>query len=322
MGGPVSSRDASVQEWVERMARGRPPGLGALSGSDRLERWAARLGIVRTERRFDEPEVAAWLGARAPSHAPAVVRCEEGFGGLLACAPGHRSDRPHLALGLGLLTTAPEALVTEWLAAEGEFEPTSDPDARVPIVPKGRGVWVFDETPLVLTGEWYERWMLCDRHGVLWRYDTFSREIDVAATRPATLLERLAIDEELFAEMNDAAIGPIRVFAEVAPAVAAALGLERVEVASDAIVQHYRGGSMWLRQLSSYGPQRVELRIITVDCRLAVEAVRVARASAPDAPVRIWSNLDLGRQMVAALSAAGFGRGHELTTCALFSPLS
>ncbi|KYF88937.1 hypothetical protein BE20_19440 [Sorangium cellulosum] len=296
-------------------------------GSERLARWARTGRVVRTSTQLDEASVAQWARERGITPWPALARCEQDLGGLLAPGGGGAGDadplsRPAIVLGLGLLMRAPETLVASWSRAyqTSPDEPlllscgVEEPQVRRYLL------WSWRGHDLVFIGEWRGRFVFCDAAGAIWRYDGLAGQLDVAAGTPRAFLERIALEEHLWSEWGHYV--PVHVFADVGTETAHRLGLRVVREATDELVQTYEGDGVLLRQLAEYGPNRTEVLVAGLDAGRVVEAVRAARALAPNSKVKVFSETGQGAALVNALIEAGIGDRWSLTATELQEKLA
>ncbi|WP_437502986.1 hypothetical protein [Sorangium sp. So ce1099] len=292
------------------------------AGSARVEAWARARRVLRCPHlQLDEAAAQTWARVRRLPAWPALRTCERELGGLVAPADAAPMDadplgRPAVLLGLGVLARAPEELVRWWNL-------TSQDPAEEPAImscgveePRARGylVWSWREHTLVVIGEWRERILCCDERGAIWRHDGNDGVLDVASGTPRTLLERVALEEQLWRELGHWV--PVHVFADVGAQVAGQLGLSAIAEATDHLVQTYEGDGLWLWQLVEYGPNRTEIRVVGQDVSRVVDVVRAARALAPEARVKVWSSTRPGNLLVDALVEAGLGDPWSLTASA------
>jgi hypothetical protein len=295
---------------VRKLVHGAPP------GSARVAAWALRRGVVRCPVQLDDDGVMRWLTSRRMPRWRALAGCERAFGGVLSTGSygEEGSDplsRPKVVLGVGLIESAPEALVARWSTA------LNNPDA--PLVgmscflepPRARDylLWGWRQQTFLFVGEWFGRYLFCDENGVIHCFHEDGGELEVIAGAPGTLLEQIAIKEQLWRELGD--FVTVHVFADTGAEVARRLGLQRVEEACDDLIQTYEGSGLLIQQRRAYGPSFLEMRVVSGDLEAMVRAVREARSVCPDAAVRVWESSTEARAHVAALVNAGMVSADE-----------
>jgi hypothetical protein len=304
LGSSVEIAQFTRQGSIRQLVHGPPP------RSARVATWARRCGVVRCPVQLDEAGVMRWLTSRRMPRWRVLAECERAFGGVLSTGSygEEGSDplsRPRVVLGVGLIESAPEALVARWSTA------LNDPDA--PLVgmscflepPRARDylLWGWRGQAFVFVGEWFGRYLFCDEQGAIYCFHEDGGELEVMAGAPGTLLEQIAIKEQLWRELGD--FVTVHVFADTGAEVARRLGLGHAEEASDELIQTYEGGGLLIQQRRAYGPNFLEMRVVSRDLDGMLRAVREARALCPDAAVRVWESSAAATAHVEALVNAG-----------------
>lgn len=262
----------------------------------------AHLALDHMGARFDPGLTAsleqthAELEQRALEVHPALLQFESAVGGVLVPHPYDPGLVGDLHLGLLQLLWAPAA-VRRRMRGDGEEEPT--------LAPTKWPQMAFGSELLTLVGlQHQEERLYCDRSGAIYRY---AGEYDLFRAEAGSI-DRWLATAGLRVEVES--INPnsawLRVGGAAAAALAANLGLSRVDDASDQVVTHYVGGGTWVWQQHAFAPNAAATFVVVPEDETAVTLARQLLAT-PGSDGKLFAQV-AGRGGAArfrALQAAG-----------------
>jgi len=265
--------------------------------SPRVMRWLDTLPMFRDpEATCSSETLIAELERHGVSVWASLLQIEECVGGLMAYDPQDPARIPRSETRLGAYRVLQEEIGIDDEDAEDSlfFEPGAWPVVHR----EGR--------PLVLVGKVFgSTHLYANESGSIFSFRYEFDDLSVSADDVVHYLEKLALQWEMSLAMPD--WSPAELNADIAAALASALGLRRVEEASDGVSVHWKGDGIWVRSERKLLPKASSFVATLISTRTAeemVEAVQRARALAPAASLLVHSST--GPRRYDALKEAGF----------------
>ncbi|WP_437303044.1 hypothetical protein [Sorangium sp. So ce388] len=273
------------------------PSLDAFGGrlSERVRAFFSRERVFRdASRTCDFERLAGELERLGAPWFDKVFELEEDFGGLVR--RGSHPKNPSLALGLF-------QLICLGLGSSAEEDADDDSAIVSSSWPMARLASTFES--LVHVGLYTpEGDLYMSEAGWMFWYIPMLDRVELLSGSASTFLERVALEDHVRHGMREYAATFF--MADAGPAVAEALGLPSVEEASDAVVSHWMGPSLFVSRLPPTAASDTRrTRLVSRAVKDLLPAARLVAERAPDVSATVETHLPGGRERFDALRREG-----------------